>query len=127
MEMKSISKKAFSTNSNSITMNKDPYCKMEHFVDIATNKNIMEVFLDIAKNRVRKLEELSEDTGLGLEDLAVSIRKLEDGDFIIKNPNPLSDKFKLGFNGQLFAEQLKIIYPDVREFLGKESLIEPLK
>jgi len=51
----------------------------------------------------------------------ISIR----GDFVVRNPNPKSQKFKLGINGQMFAEQLKITYPEVRELLGHKKIIEP--
>ena len=87
----------------------------------------MMIFLTIAKNKVAEIEQIFSDTNLDIEDAGIPLKKLEEGDFIIKNPNPLSNKYKLGFNGQLFVEQLKIMYPEIKKELGEESSIEPLK
>ena len=73
-----------------------------------------------------KIKDISEETNLALREVVNSTYKLEKEDFIVHNPNPLSQKFKLGFNGQIFAEQLKIEYPEIEKVLGKKSLIEPL-
>lgn len=106
---------------------KNYFSKIDSFCDITTDRNSMATFLAIAKNKVRDFEQLSKDTGLSLKDILDSVDKLEKGDFITRNPNPLSQKFRLGFNGQLFAEQLKTSYSEIKEYLGSDSLIEPLE
>jgi len=112
---------------HNIKMSKNPFSKMENFAEFATDKNMMKIFLLIAKNRRRYVNELVTDTGMMEREVICIVDKLESGNFIEKNPNPESRKYKLGFNGQLFAEQLKLTYPEIKEYLGNENLIEPIK
>ena len=106
--------------------NDNVFFKIDNFVELTTDKNAMMVFLIVAKNRIIKIEDISEETNLGRREIVNSTDKLEREDFIVRNPSRLSQKFKLGFNGQIFAEQLKIEYPEIEKLLGKKSLIEPL-
>ncbi len=108
-------------------MNKNPYAKMEDFVSVVTDKNAMQIFLLIAKTHIRKIDQIIEDTSLDPKDVALSIDKLEKGNFIVRNPSLMSQKFRLGFNGQLFAEQLRIEFPEVRKLLGDRVIIEPIR
>lgn len=62
-----------------------------------------------------------------MAEVAPLTKLLEKGNFIEKNPGPLSSNFRLAFNGQLFAEQLKTLYPEIRKLLGNKSLIKPIK
>jgi hypothetical protein len=109
-----------------IMKNNNVFSKIDNFIELTTDKNAMMVFLTVAKKRIIKIEDISEETNLGLREVVNSTDKLEKEDFIVHNPNPISQKFKLGFNGQIFAEQLKIEYPEIEKVLGKKSLIEPL-
>jgi len=109
-----------------IMKNDNVFFKIDNFVELTTDKNAMMVFLIVAKNRIIKIEDISEETNLGRREIVNSTDKLEREDFIVRNPSRLSQKFKLGFNGQIFAEQLKIEYPEIEKLLGKKSLIEPL-
>ncbi|MBU0898944.1 MAG: hypothetical protein KKB03_03620 [Nanoarchaeota archaeon] len=101
--------------------------KLGNFSYITTNKNSIKIFLSVAKHKKRGIDQLASDTKLGIDDINRIVKKLERGDLITRNPNPESQKFILGFNGQLFAEQLKNSYSEIKEFLGEESLIEPLE
>ncbi len=101
--------------------------KARRFSEVVENPKAISVFLSIAINKVRNYEQLYEDTGLELAELAPLVKRLQEGGFIKPNPNPLSNKFKLAFTGQLFAEQLKIDYPEIKELLGEQSLITPIK
>lgn len=112
---------------NSYYMDKNPYSKMDDFVHIASDSNAMKIFLLIAKKGVRQIQQIAKDTSMELKDVLNSIDMLEKGGFISRNPGPLSQKFRLGFNGQLFAEQLKVAYPEVKEYLGEKNLIEPIR
>ena len=96
------------------------------FSKITQNPSTLAVFLSIAKHKTRNYDQLVEDTNFDLAEVAPLVKDLEIGGFIERNPGPLSSKFKLGFNGQLFAEQLKSSYLEVKELLGEESLIEPI-
>jgi DNA-binding MarR family transcriptional regulator len=108
-------------------MNTDnPFSKMSEFVEVTTDKSSVMIFLSVAKNAPIMTPQLIEETGLGTAIVDASLNKLEQGDFIKRNPNPASNKFTLGFNGQLFAEQLRNTYPEVRSLLGEKQLIEPL-
>jgi len=107
-------------------MTKNVFSKMQDFANIATDRVAIQVFLSVAKHKVIKIGQLEEETHLPLESINVAIEKLEGGNFVERNPNPASQKFKLGFNGQMFVDQLKIVYPELQEQLGKESHIEPL-
>lgn len=91
------------------------------------NPNALAIFLSIARHKTRNYDQIVEDTKLDIADVAPLTRNLETGGFIEKNPGPLSSKFKLAFNRQLFAEQLKTSYPEVKELLGEKSLIEPIR
>src|SRR3989338_9994117 len=101
--------------------------RIESFKKITTDKNSIKIILDIAKNNERFFDDICSDTGLEPEIVAEYLKGLEKGDFIMKNPGSLSKKYVLGFNGQIFAEQLKSEYFEVKKFLGDESLIRPLK
>lgn len=103
------------------------FLNASRFSKITENPNSLSIFLSIAKHKTRNYDELVEDTNLDLAEVAPLAKELVDGGFIEKNPGPLSSRFKLAFNGQLFAEQLKSAYPEVKELLGEESLIEPIK
>jgi predicted transcriptional regulator len=107
--------------------NDNMFLKIENFSNITTNPNTVKIFLIIAKNKVMHFDQIIDEANLSYKDVIDSTDKLEKGNFIIRNPSPTSQKFKLGFNGQLFAEQLKMNYPEIQNLLGKESLIEPLK
>jgi len=106
--------------------NNNVFSKIDNFIELTTDKNAMIVFLTVAKKGIIKIKDISEETNLGLREVVNSTYKLEKEDFIVHNPNPTSKKFKLVFNGQIFAEQLKIEYPEIEKVLGKKSLIEPL-
>lgn len=112
---------------NNIMPENDIYSKIENFDKIVTDTNSMTVFLTVAKKKSAYIDDLEEDTKLSLKDIAISLDKLENGDFVKKNPNPSSHKYVLGFNGQLFAEQLRSSYPEVKNLLGDEKIIQPLK
>ncbi len=102
------------------------FTKANRFARIVEDPKAIAIFLSVAANKVRNYEQLIEDTGLDLADVAPLVKRLQEGGFIKPNPNILSNKFRLDLNGQLFAEQLKLDYPEVRELLGEESLIEPI-
>lgn len=116
----------FPRNINDV-MNENIFSKMENFARIAADKNALKIFLYIAKNNVRSIDQIFEDTSLDLKEIVLSLEKLERGDFIVRNPGPRSQKFRLGFNGQLFAEQLRFSYEEVDNYLGNRKIIEPLK
>ena len=103
------------------------FTNASRFSKVAQNSKAIAIFLSIASHKTRNYEQLIDDTNLDLADVAPIVRELEESKFIERNPNPLSNKFKLAFNGQLFAEQLKSSYPEIKELLGEESLIEPIK
>jgi len=105
----------------------NPFLNASRFSKITQNPHTLAIFLSIATHKIRNYDQLVEDTKMDIADVAPLVRNLENGGFIEKNPGPLSSKFKLAFNGQLFAEQLKSSYPRVKELLGEESLIEPIK
>lgn len=129
--MKEVGKRRndrFMLQNKSIIMSQDNiFSKIENFDKIVTDNNSMTIFLTVAKRKIALIEELEQDTELSLKDIVISLDKLEQGDFVKKNPNPSSHRYKLGFNGQLFAEQLRDSYPEVRNLLGNERIIQPLK
>jgi|SRR3989344_1956480 len=102
------------------------FTKADRFSKIVEDPKSIAIFLSIAAKGVRNYEELIEDTGLDLAEVAPLVKRLQEGGFIKPNPNPLSHRFRLDFNGQLFAEQLKLEYPEVRDLVGEKSLIQPI-
>jgi len=116
-----------SYDNNSIMRVDNIFSKINSFSNITTDEKNICVFLSVAKNNTIKIEQLVKETKLELKDIVISLHKLEKGDFVEKNPSPLSEKYTLGFNGQLFAEQLKNMYPQVKSFLGDKKIIKPLK
>ncbi len=103
------------------------FLKAREFSKIIENSNTLTVFLSIASNKFRSYDQLVTETRLDLAEVAKLTRELEEVKLIEKNPGPLSSKFKLAFNGQFLAEQLKTAYPELRDILGTESLIKPLR
>lgn len=103
------------------------FSNARRFSEITENPKALVIFLSIAGKESRTYDELVEDTTLELADVAPLVKELELGKFIEPNPRPSSNKFRLALNGQLFAEQLKSIYPEVKELLGEKSLIRPIK
>ncbi|MBI2543087.1 MAG: hypothetical protein HYW24_02795 [Candidatus Aenigmarchaeota archaeon] len=114
-------------NRTNIMSQDNIFSKIENFDKIVTDRNSMTIFLTVAKKKLVYIEELEQDTKLSLKDIVISLDKLEQGDFVKRNPNPSSHKYILGFNGQLFAEQLRNSYPEVKNLLGNEKIIQPLK
>ncbi len=100
---------------------------MTDFAKLLTDKIAIKIFLDIAKNDFRFFDNICEDTSLEPEDVATYLKKLEEVNLIEKNPGPVSKKYVLAFNGQIFAQKLQEEYPQVREFLGGKNFIRPLK
>ncbi len=105
----------------------NPFTNAIRFSRIVQNSTALNILLRIAENKTRTYDELEQDMSLTLATIAPIVDDLEKGGFIEKNPNPLSRKFKLAFNGQLFLEQLKSEYSELRELLGEKSLIQPIK
>jgi len=103
----------------------NPFLKVREFSSIVDNPFNLSIFLSIAKNSRRTYTELMEEFNK-VKEVADSINILQKGDLIEGNPNPISERFKLSFNGQVFAEQLKTEFPEVKNLLGDENLIKPL-
>jgi len=103
------------------------FTKARKFSEVVKNPFNISIFLSIAKNSHITYKELLGNFKQKIQDVSLSIGILEEHNLIEKNPNPLSQKYKLSFNGQIFGEQLKREFPKVKEFLGDENLIEPLK
>ncbi len=104
----------------------NPFIKIREFSNIVDNPMNLSILLSIAKKSRRTYDQLIVDFNGDVKNVVDSIDTLQKSNLIEGNPNPLSKKFKLSFNGQLFAEQLKIEFPNVKDFLGNDSLIEPL-
>lgn len=103
------------------------FLNASRFSKITQDPSALAVFISIASHENRSYEEIVEDTNLDLADVAPIVKTFEQVNYIEKNPGPLSRKFVLGFNGQLFAEQLKELYPEVKEIIGEKTLIRPIK
>lgn len=106
--------------------NKNQFFCISTFDNVTRNPSAIKVFLTIAKNKTRTYSELKVDTGLAYREVVDIVDEFEKMNFVKRNPNHASNKFKLAFNGQLFAEQLKMNYIGAKDFLGEKSLIEPL-
>lgn len=105
---------------------KNPFIRIKEFSNLVDNPFNFSIFLSIAKNSIMTYPQLFQDFEGKMKEVSESIETLQRGGLVEGNPHPLSEKFKLSFNGQLFAEQLKIEFPNVKEFLGEQNLIEPL-
>lgn len=102
------------------------FFRMLLFKEITTNSDVMAIFLSIGKSKKMTDEQIMDKTNLSANAVDLCLNKLENADFIERNPGKASRTFKLSFNGQLFAEQLKRMYPKVEELLGNKNLIEPI-
>lgn len=95
------------------------YKNVKVLSDILRDQNSMAVFLDIACNSKRDYSQLASDLNLDFSIIAPVVKHLEDAKLIERNPNPLSQKFKLSVTGILLLRQLKNLIPDLSAILTK--------
>jgi len=104
----------------------DEYDYLLGFTKMVEDPSTISILLNIAKNKRSKISELHRDLGIDTYDLIEKLKFLETNGFIEQNPHPkdLDKTYRLAFDGQLFAEQLKRGFPNVKAYLGEENLIQ---
>ncbi|HLC74797.1 MAG TPA: hypothetical protein VJH88_02985 [Candidatus Nanoarchaeia archaeon] len=101
--------------------------KTLQFAHFTRDPHFLQVLLLIAKNNGMYIEDMIKETGLSAGTIYNVCEYLEKVSFIEENPHPqLNKRYVLSFNGQLLIENLKNIFPSVRDILGNESFIRPL-
>lgn len=124
-----ISAKRFHRSEGGISsMTKDVLVeKTLQFAQLTRDPHSLQVLLLIAKNKGMYIEEMMKKTDLSAATVYNICEYLEKANFIEENPHPqLNKRYVLSFNGQLLIENLRNIFPSVKNLLGEESFVKPL-